>query len=145
MEREQDERAAQELARMNDDTKGTGDVRPANFECIIDHGEECVPDDLRREAIEWAWETIAALREQVAELEGENAANIIELVREVQANRNRATAAEARVKVLEEALGALGAIGNGYCFCSKDRDPEKEDHEPECRDARKALAGGEGG
>ena len=38
------------------------------------------------------------------------------------------------------ALGALGVIGNGYCFCSEDRDPDKADHEPECADARQVLA-----
>lgn len=41
---------------------------------------------------------------------------------------------------LLDALGALGAIGGGYCFCYRDRDPEKAQHEPECRDARAALA-----
>lgn len=38
------------------------------------------------------------------------------------------------------ALGALGVIGNGYCFCSHDRDPDKADHQPECRDATAAIA-----
>lgn len=38
------------------------------------------------------------------------------------------------------ALGALGVIGNGYCFCSKERDPDKADHEPECAGARAAIA-----
>jgi hypothetical protein len=42
------------------------------------------------------------------------------------------------------ALGALGAIGNGYCFCSDNRDPDKTDHQPECREARAALAKAEG-
>lgn len=39
-----------------------------------------------------------------------------------------------------EALCALGVIGGGYCFCSADRDPDKTEHEPECRDARAAIA-----
>lgn len=38
------------------------------------------------------------------------------------------------------ALGALGAMPSGYCFCSRNRDPDKDTHEPECRDARAALA-----
>jgi hypothetical protein len=38
-----------------------------------------------------------------------------------------------------EAMCGLGAIGNGYCFCSHDRDPDKIDHEPECRDMRIAI------
>lgn len=38
------------------------------------------------------------------------------------------------------ALGALGVIGGGYCFCSQDRDPDKSVHQPECADARAALA-----
>lgn len=41
---------------------------------------------------------------------------------------------------LADALGALGVIGAGYCFCSENRDPEKSEHQPECRDARAALA-----
>lgn len=45
-----------------------------------------------------------------------------------------------RIRKLEEALGALGAIGNGYCFCSENRDPLKQEHEPECRDARAVLS-----
>lgn len=35
---------------------------------------------------------------------------------------------------------ALGVIGNGYCFCSRNRDPDRYHHEPECRDLRAALA-----
>lgn len=34
---------------------------------------------------------------------------------------------------------ALGVIGNGYCFCSSDRNPEKNNHEPECDDLRAAI------
>lgn len=54
--------------------------------------------------------------------------------------RERSIALEARLRLAQSALGALGVIGGGYCFCSTHRDPEKEAHEPECRDARKALA-----
>lgn len=39
-----------------------------------------------------------------------------------------------------EAICALGVIGDGYCFCSKDRDPDKRMHEPECRDVLSAIA-----
>lgn len=46
----------------------------------------------------------------------------------------------AEIERLRDAIGTLGAIGNGYCFCSHDRDPDKADHQPECRDARQALA-----
>jgi hypothetical protein len=42
---------------------------------------------------------------------------------------------------LRDVLGALGVIGNGYCFCSEHRDPHKEQHQPECRLARAALEG----
>lgn len=52
----------------------------------------------------------------------------------------RAERAEARADRLAAALGALGVIGSGYCFCSRERDPDKAQHEPECRDARAALA-----
>lgn len=41
---------------------------------------------------------------------------------------------------LLSALCALGVIGNSYCFCSEDRDPAKGDHQPECIDARLAIA-----
>lgn len=40
---------------------------------------------------------------------------------------------------LAEALGAIGVIGGGYCFCSSNRDPNSSVHQPECRDARAAL------
>lgn len=38
------------------------------------------------------------------------------------------------------ALQSLGVIGSWYCFCSHDRDPDKTEHEPECHDARAAIA-----
>lgn len=46
----------------------------------------------------------------------------------------------ARVAELEWAAQALGAMPEGYCFCSKDRigDDSKE-HEPECAELRAAL------
>jgi hypothetical protein len=47
---------------------------------------------------------------------------------------------ETEVERLEQAIGALGVIGGGYCFCSSNRDPEKTEHEPECRDLRQVLA-----
>lgn len=59
----------------------------------------------------------------------------------VGSGKSRIEIAEARAEELEGALGALGVIGHGYCFCSKDRDPDKVSHEPECRDARAALRG----
>ena len=62
------------------------------------------------------------------------------LVTEADANARLIAAAPE----LLEALGALGVIGSGYCFCSHDRDPDKADHQPECRDARAALAKAEG-
>lgn len=42
---------------------------------------------------------------------------------------------------LREAVKALGALPDGYCFCSADRtgDDSKE-HEPECAAIRAALA-----
>lgn len=47
--------------------------------------------------------------------------------------------ARAERDTLREALGALGAMPGGYCFCSRNRDPGKLRHEPECHDAREAL------
>ena len=51
----------------------------------------------------------------------------------------RATPAREVSPDLLEALQALGVIGGGYCFCHKFRDPFKDGHEPECRDARAAI------
>ena len=39
-----------------------------------------------------------------------------------------------------ESACALGVIGNGYCFCSHDRDPERAFHEPECQEMRTSIA-----
>lgn len=39
------------------------------------------------------------------------------------------------------AAEALGAMPEGYCFCSKDRiGDDSKTHEPECRDLRLAIA-----
>jgi hypothetical protein len=54
-------------------------------------------------------------------------------------NYERADWFEARCQALESALRALGVCGNGYCFCSQNRDPDKIDHEPECNYARALL------
>jgi len=55
---------------------------------------------------------------------------------------NWAESLQDRVKELEGALGALGAIGDGYCFCSHSRGPSNVFHEPECLAARAALDNG---
>jgi hypothetical protein len=40
-----------------------------------------------------------------------------------------------------EAIEALGAMPEGYCFCSTNRiGDDSKHHEPECRDLRAALA-----
>lgn len=57
---------------------------------------------------------------------------VLDRIWELEAERDR----------LREALGALGVIGDGYCFCSEHRDPHKERHEPECRQASAALQEG---
>lgn len=59
---------------------------------------------------------------------------------EISANREANARLIAAAPDLLEALGALGVIGCGYCFCGQNRDPEKQDHEPKCRDARAAIA-----
>lgn len=49
---------------------------------------------------------------------------------------------EALIERLKNALGALGIIGGGYCFCyGGHRDPDKpeDQHYPECREARAVL------
>jgi hypothetical protein len=58
-----------------------------------------------------------------------------------QRDQVRISELEAERDRLREVLGALGVIGNGYCFCSEHRDPHKEQHQPECRLARAALEG----
>lgn len=45
------------------------------------------------------------------------------------------------MSALREAVEALGAMPEGYCYCSKDRiGDDSKVHEPECADLRKALA-----
>lgn len=47
---------------------------------------------------------------------------------------------------LRDAVEALGAMPEGYCFCSKDRvGDDSKAHEPECADIRKELKGVENG
>jgi hypothetical protein len=46
-----------------------------------------------------------------------------------------------RVARLLSAAEALGVIGNGYCFCDQNRDPDKADHVPECHELRAAIDG----
>jgi hypothetical protein len=42
--------------------------------------------------------------------------------------------------LLIQAVRALGAMPEGYCFCSKDRiGDDSKTHEPECADLRAAL------
>ena len=53
---------------------------------------------------------------------------------------DRAEAAEAKVAKLREAIEAHGMLPNGFCVCSNNRDGEKSNHQPECRDLRAALA-----
>ena len=40
---------------------------------------------------------------------------------------------------LYDALTAIGDIEDGYCFCSTNRCPDRESHEPQCRAARAAI------
>lgn len=45
------------------------------------------------------------------------------------------------LRQVREAIEALSAMPEGYCFCSKDRiGDDSKIHEPECRDLRAALA-----
>lgn len=50
-------------------------------------------------------------------------------------------AATTRHNALKSAVEALGALPDGYCFCSSNRhgDGAPESHEPECRELRAAL------
>lgn len=49
----------------------------------------------------------------------------------------------AELERLRSAIEALGAMPEGYCFCSKDRiGDDSKTHEPECADLREALKGG---
>lgn len=44
------------------------------------------------------------------------------------------------IAALIEAVSALGAMPEGYCFCSENRvGDESKQHEPECRDLRAAI------
>lgn len=55
------------------------------------------------------------------------------------AMRERDDARKERDALLEK-LCAIGVIGDGYCFCSRDRDPGKHEHQPECAEARQVIA-----
>jgi multidrug resistance efflux pump len=53
-------------------------------------------------------------------------------------------AATLRAERLRSAVEALGAMPEGYCFCSQNRiGDDSKVHEPECADLRKELNGGE--
>lgn len=58
--------------------------------------------------------------------------------------RGRSEAAEAEVARLREAAKALGALPDGYCFCSSNRvGDDSKIHEPECSDLRNVINGAE--
>ena len=51
-----------------------------------------------------------------------------------------ATSMDADFQALRSAVEALGAMPEGYCFCSKDRiGNDSKTHEPECADLRAIL------
>ena len=52
-----------------------------------------------------------------------------------------ASSMDADFQAFVSAVEALGAMPEGYCFCSKDRiGNNSKTHEPECRDIRAMLA-----
>lgn len=52
-----------------------------------------------------------------------------------------ASSMDADFEAFRSAVEALGAMPEGYCFCSKDRiGDDSKTHEPECRDIRAMLA-----
>lgn len=70
----------------------------------------------------------------------EQAADAVE--RELTDLRAKLAVAVARAKVLEDTAQALGAMPEGYCFCSANRiGDDSKTHEPECADLRAALNG----
>lgn len=80
----------------------------------------------------------------VAPLERENEAlKLLLSATEATATDHSRTIIEMRANVapLVEAVEALGAMPEGFCFCSQERvgDDSKE-HEVECADVREALA-----
>ena len=53
-----------------------------------------------------------------------------------------ATSMDTDFQALRSAVEALGAMPEGYCFCSKDRiGDDSKTHEPECADLRAAIRG----
>ena len=77
---------------------------------------------------------LAILRAHIAKLERELA--------EARRDRERLlTAAQAlgAMPMVECNWRAFRDLGEGYCFCSSERDPLKENHEPECRELRAAI------
>lgn len=64
-----------------------------------------------------------------------------ELEAELLKVKAAAARAELRARNATASLRALGAISGGYCFCAPGRrDPDRDWHTPECRDARAVLA-----
>jgi hypothetical protein len=103
------------------------------------HGRKCVRCDAARD--------IAALREQVAKLREAN----VEKMKQRNAERDRATAAEARVTVLEEFMGIL-AFGIDNLTADAAKYPQLKMHATQIDTLNlmrhrtlKALDGGEGG
>jgi len=62
---------------------------------------------------------------------------------DIRACTDLVIAQAAELERLRSAIEALGAMPEGYCFCSKDRiGDDSKTHEPECADLREALKGG---
>ena len=95
--------------------------------------------------------TIATLAAENATLRAENEEldflrheggpdSVAAMETELATLRASEAAALERVAALTEAAQALGAMPEGYCFCSKDRiGDDSKIHEPECHDLRAVL------
>ncbi len=97
--------------------------------------------------IAWAREAVPALaaeRDALAARLAEVEENLVGVCQREAASTVRweakLDAAEAREAKLRAAAEALGALPEGYCFCSKDRTgDDRKKHEPECAELRTIL------
>ena len=93
--------------------------------------------------IAYAREAVPALAARLAEVEAERDTTRGALMNAgiaLHTAKREAKDAEAANAKLREAAEALGAMPEGYCFCSKDRiGDDSKNHEPECAELRTIL------
>lgn len=102
-------------------------------EYVLRSSVQAMIDAAVKESRDYALALEEELRARTAKLERE--------CRLTQAQVDRLLARMVHTHDLREAAMALGAMPEGYCFCSEDRiGDDSKTHEPECSDLRAAIA-----